>query len=101
MPTCWPARSSPTSPGAEPLGVTEANLVTTDPDLVRQTRLRLWAEHLQRPESEVDGEIGDVVDRLWRPIARGPGRTRIMLLPGVSRRAERLEGPLRGLLVDG
>jgi phosphatidylserine/phosphatidylglycerophosphate/cardiolipin synthase-like enzyme len=80
---------------------TEANLVTTDADLVRQTRLRLWAEHLQRPVSEVDGAIDKVVDRLWRPFAEGSARHRLTLLPGVSRRAGRLQGPLRGLLVDG
>ena len=29
------------------------------------------------------------------------GRSRVSELPGVSRRAGRLQGPLRGLLVDG
>jgi phosphatidylserine/phosphatidylglycerophosphate/cardiolipin synthase-like enzyme len=80
---------------------TEANLVVTDSALIKQTRLRLWAEHLQRPVSEVDGEIDKVVDEVWRPVAESPQHTRITMLPGVSRRAERLEGPLRGLLVDG
>jgi hypothetical protein len=27
---------------------------------VRDTRLRLWSEHLQRPVSEIDGEPVDV-----------------------------------------
>jgi phosphatidylserine/phosphatidylglycerophosphate/cardiolipin synthase-like enzyme len=80
---------------------TEANLVVTGSPLVKQTRLRLWADHLQRPESEVDGPIDKIVDELWRPVAQGPQHTRIAMLPGVSRRAERLQGPLRGLLVDG
>jgi phosphatidylserine/phosphatidylglycerophosphate/cardiolipin synthase-like enzyme len=89
---------------------TEVNVATDDRDLIRATRLRLWSEHLRRPAAEVDGDPADVVDRLWRPIAeeqatlesRGERRThRLVLLPGVSRRAERLEGPLRGLLVDG
>jgi phosphatidylserine/phosphatidylglycerophosphate/cardiolipin synthase-like enzyme len=80
---------------------TEANLVTIDAELAKQTRLRLWAEHLQRPVSEVDDEIDKVVDRVWRPFAEGSERHRLTLLPGVSRRAGRLQGPLRGLLVDG
>lgn len=89
---------------------TEVNVVIRDSPLVRDTRLRLWSEHLQRPESEVAGEPADVIDRLWRPIAvaqaalenNGARRShRLALLPHVSRRAERLSGPLRGLLVDG
>ncbi len=78
---------------------TEANLITTDTDLIRDTRLRLWSEHLQ--QSEVDGDPTDIVDRLWRPLAETHDRHRLTLLPGVSRRAGRLQGPLRGLLVDG
>jgi phosphatidylserine/phosphatidylglycerophosphate/cardiolipin synthase-like enzyme len=89
---------------------TEVNVVIRDPALVRDTRLRLWSEHLQRAESEVSGDPADVIDRLWRPIAvaqaalenNGARRShRLALLPHVSRRAERLSGPLRGLLVDG
>jgi phosphatidylserine/phosphatidylglycerophosphate/cardiolipin synthase-like enzyme len=80
---------------------TEANLVTDDGELIRDTRLRLWSEHLQRPLSEVDGEPAAVVDRLWRPLAEHQSRHRLTLLPNVSRRAGRLQGPLRGLLVDG
>ncbi|WP_245783057.1 phospholipase D-like domain-containing protein [Amycolatopsis sacchari] len=89
---------------------TEVNVATDDRDLIRATRLRLWAEHLGRAEAELDGDPADVVDRVWRPVAqeqaererRGERRThRLVLLPGVSRRAERLQGPLRGLLVDG
>ena len=89
---------------------TEVNIATDDPELARTTRLRLWAEHLGREVAEVDGDPADVVDHLWRPLAeeqrererRGEPRThRLVLLPGVSRRAGRLQGPLRGLLVDG
>ncbi|MFJ7213281.1 phosphatidylserine/phosphatidylglycerophosphate/cardiolipin synthase family protein [Amycolatopsis sp. NPDC098790] len=89
---------------------TEVNIATDDAELARSTRLRLWAEHLGREISEVDGDPADVVDHLWRPLAeeqaererRGEHRThRLVLLPGVSRRAGRLQGPLRGLLVDG
>ncbi|MGH3877960.1 MAG: phospholipase D-like domain-containing protein [Actinophytocola sp.] len=89
---------------------TEVNVATDDRDLIRATRLRLWAEHLQRPREDVDGDPTEVVDRIWRPTAEeqteleatGRPRThRLTLLPGVSRRAGRLQGPLRGLLVDG
>ncbi|WP_447005982.1 phospholipase D-like domain-containing protein [Saccharothrix isguenensis] len=80
---------------------TEVNVVTDDAGIARDTRLRLWSEHLQLPESEVSGPPHDVVDTLWRPTLSAPGKHRITALPGVSRRAGRLEGPLRGLLVDG
>jgi len=89
---------------------TEVNVVIRDDPLIRRTRLRLWSEHLQRPESEVAGHPTEVVDSLWRPIAedqaersrQGRQRThRLTMLPGVSKRVERLNGPLRGLLVDG
>ncbi|MEV4599768.1 phospholipase D-like domain-containing protein [Amycolatopsis sp. NPDC049253] len=89
---------------------TEVNITTDDRALVRATRLRLWSEHLGRPAAELDTDPADVIDHLWRPLAedqaererRGERRThRLVLLPGVSRRAGRLQGPLRGLLVDG
>jgi phosphatidylserine/phosphatidylglycerophosphate/cardiolipin synthase-like enzyme len=89
---------------------TEANVVVHDPGLARDTRLALWSEHLQLPVDQIDGDPADVVDARWRPIAREQanreGRNavrthRLTLLPGVSRRTERLKGPVRGLLVDG
>ncbi|MEA2367387.1 MAG: hypothetical protein QOH38_105 [Thermoleophilaceae bacterium] len=88
----------------------EVNVVTCDESLARDTRLRLWAEHLERSRSEVDGEPSRVVDELWRPIAheqkeraaRGEPLTHHLLqLPGVSKRAARLRGPLDALVVDG
>ncbi len=78
---------------------TEVNVVTDDPVVARDTRLRLWSEHLQRPVGEIDGSPAEVVDRVWRAAMEGEGR--LTELPGVSRRAGRLQGPLRGLLVDG
>jgi hypothetical protein len=72
------------------------NVVTCDPRLARETRLRLWAGHLERSIEEVSGEPGLVVDELWRPIAgeqlerrrRGEPLThRLLELPGVSRRS--------------
>jgi phosphatidylserine/phosphatidylglycerophosphate/cardiolipin synthase-like enzyme len=89
---------------------TEVNVVTCDPALARETRLRLWSEHLERPIDEVAGDPASVVDELWRPIAaeqlerrnRGEAAThRLLELPGVSRRSMALLGPLQGLLVDG
>jgi len=86
------------------------NVVTCDPIVARQTRLRLWAEHLERSVEEVSGEPVAVIDELWRPIAgeqlerrkRGEPLThRLLELPGVSRRSMGLVGPLDGLLVDG
>jgi phosphatidylserine/phosphatidylglycerophosphate/cardiolipin synthase-like enzyme len=89
---------------------TEACIVTDDPDLARSTRHRLWAEHLERPIGEVTGDPADLVDRAWRPIADEqlerrqsglPLTHRLMRLEHVSRRSDRLRGPLQGLLVDG
>jgi phosphatidylserine/phosphatidylglycerophosphate/cardiolipin synthase-like enzyme len=89
---------------------TEMNVVTCDPEIARETRLRLWAEHLERSVEEVSGEPARVIDEIWRPIAgeqlerrrRGEPRThRLLELPGVSRRSRGLLGPLDSLLVDG
>ena len=88
---------------------TEMNLVTHDAQLVRQTRIRLWAEHLQRPADEVAGDANAVIEQLWKPLAheqaarreRGErANHRLSLLPGVSRRSRLLLGPLQGLVVD-
>jgi len=88
----------------------EMNVVSCDPHVARDTRLRLWAEHLERSISEVDGPPTRVIDELWRPIAseqlarqtRGqPATHRLHELPGISRRAMALLGPLQGLIVDG
>jgi len=88
----------------------ELNVVTCDAELARGTRLRLWAEHLERSEREVSSDPAHVVDELWKPIAEEqyerrkqglPPTHRLCLLPGVSRRSRRLLGPLQGLLVDG
>jgi phosphatidylserine/phosphatidylglycerophosphate/cardiolipin synthase-like enzyme len=90
---------------------TEMNLVTDDPGLARDTRVRLWAEHLELERSIVDGaQAHELVDERWRPIAeeqlarRHAGQRpthRLLELPGVSRRAGRLRGPIQGLIDDG
>jgi phosphatidylserine/phosphatidylglycerophosphate/cardiolipin synthase-like enzyme len=88
----------------------EMNVVTCDPALARDTRLRLWAEHLELDAAAVSGDPARVFDELWRPIAAeqlarrrsgGPATHRVFELPGVSRRSMALLGPLQSLLVDG
>ena len=90
---------------------TECNVVCDDRDLARDTRLRLWSEHLETDRATIaDRDPTAVVDELWRPIAaeqlhrRHTGRPpthRLLMLPGVSRRSRRLLGPLAGLIDDG
>lgn len=90
---------------------TEVNVVTDDAGLVRDTRIRLWAEHLDVDPAELAArEPCTVVDELWRPTAAGQLRRlengdrpthRLLAMPGVSRRSRRLLGPLNGLLDDG
>ena len=90
---------------------TEMNVVAQDPGLARTARVRLWAEHLQLPEEQVAAaEATTLVDEAWRPTAAEQLRRlraglapthRLLELPGVSRRAGRLLGPLNGLLADG
>ncbi len=88
---------------------TELNVVTLDPRLARETRLRLWSEHLERPVDEIDGDPAEVVERLWEPIAedelarieqRRPPAHRLVKLPGVSRRHRRVLGPILGHIYD-
>jgi phosphatidylserine/phosphatidylglycerophosphate/cardiolipin synthase-like enzyme len=90
---------------------TEMNLVCDDPQLVRETRVRLWAEHLQLdPATVAAADVRQLVDEQWRPIAHeqlerrragAPATHRLLGLPGVSRRSRRLLGPLQGLIDDG
>jgi phosphatidylserine/phosphatidylglycerophosphate/cardiolipin synthase-like enzyme len=90
---------------------TEMNVVTDDPGLARGTRIRLWAEHLDLECSELDAcDPRAAIDELWRPIAADqlrrlhsdePPTHRLIALPGASRRARRLLGPINGLLDDG
>jgi phosphatidylserine/phosphatidylglycerophosphate/cardiolipin synthase-like enzyme len=93
------------------LNDTEMNVVTDDPELARETRLRLWAEHLEVEfESIANDEPHTVVDERWRPIAAeqldrlrsdDTPTHRLLALPGVSRRSRRLLGPLSNLVDDG
>ena len=85
-------------------------VVTQDVALATDTRRRLWSEHLECRQSDLGDDVVGVIDRSWRPIAAEQlQRTRDGLapthglteLPGVSRRTDRLLGPLSGLLDDG
>jgi hypothetical protein len=72
--------------------------------------VRLWAEHLELDEETVAAaDPTRLVDEHWRRIAyeqlgrRDAGRPpthRLLALPGVSKRARRLFGPLEGLVDD-
>lgn len=88
----------------------EVNVVTCDAALARDTRLRLWAAHLDRDIDEVAGDCSTIIDELWRPIAaeqrerrdRGEPLTHgLVELQATSRRSELLLGPLQALAVDG
>jgi phosphatidylserine/phosphatidylglycerophosphate/cardiolipin synthase-like enzyme len=93
------------------LNDTEMNVVTDAAELARDTRLRLWAEHLETEISSIaDRAPHAVIDDLFKPIAAEqlkrrrsglPPTHRLLALPGVSRRAQRLLGPLHGLIDDG
>jgi phosphatidylserine/phosphatidylglycerophosphate/cardiolipin synthase-like enzyme len=89
---------------------TEMNIVTRDPDLARNTRLRLWAEHLELPLEAIPPDPTQVIDELWKPISKEqlerrnagqPLTHRLVRLPHVSRRSGRVLGPISGILVDG
>ena len=94
------------------LNDTEMNVVTDDAELARETRLRLWAEHLEvdvrrdrrRGPSHGRGRAlaPDRLRAARAPCAPARSPThRLLALPGVSRRSRRLLGPLVGLVDDG
>jgi hypothetical protein len=51
------------------LNDTEMNVVTRDTAIARQSRLRLWAEHLELSVEQVAGEPAQVIDDYWKPIS--------------------------------
>lgn len=88
----------------------EMNVACHDAALARATRMRLWAEHLELPLDKVNKDPIELVDCAWKPIsadqlarqrAGAPLTHRLVGLAGVSRRSDRLRGPLHGLVVDG
>ena len=89
---------------------TEMNMVSHDVDLAKQTRLRLWAEHLEVEAEELPPDPIQVIEELWKPISEEqlrrrnlgqPLSHRLVRLPHVSRRSARALGPVTGVLVDG
>jgi phosphatidylserine/phosphatidylglycerophosphate/cardiolipin synthase-like enzyme len=89
---------------------TEVNLVTHDPSLAREIRLRLWSEHLELPIEELQGDPIELIDSVWKTISKDqlerrkaglPLTHRLLCLPHVSKRSGRLLGPTTGLIVDG
>ena len=89
---------------------TEMNVVCHDPELARDTRLRLWSEHLELDIDEIPQDATVAVDELWKPISQeqldrrnnGLALThRLVRLPSVSKRSRRVFGPFSGLFVDG
>ena len=89
---------------------TEMNVVSHDEGLARSTRLRLWAEHLERPADAIPADTTVAIDELWKPMSAEqlqrredglPPTHRLVRLPNVSQRSGRALGPLSSLLVDG
>ena len=87
----------------------EMNVATLDEQLARDTRLRLWSEHLELPVDEIDGDPAEVIDERWVRIADEqlerlrndqPLTHRLVKLPGVSVRHRRILGPLAGRIYD-
>ena len=88
----------------------EVNVVVQDEELARDTRLRLWAEHLEVAIDEIrDESPAETFDRRWEPIAdeqlerlRGDDHLthRLVKLPGVSVKHRRILGALEGRLYD-
>ncbi len=107
---CWLTIGSANLNAHSLLNDTELNLVSDDRGLARETRVRLWAEHLElEPDTVAAAEPCVVIDERWRPIAHeqlqrrragAPPTHRLLELPGSSRRARRLLGPLQGLVDD-
>jgi phosphatidylserine/phosphatidylglycerophosphate/cardiolipin synthase-like enzyme len=89
---------------------TEMNIVCRAPELARETRLRLWAEHLELPIDAIPEDTVRAVDELWKPMSKEqldrriaglPLNHRLVRLEHLSRRSGRVLGPLTGILVDG
>jgi phosphatidylserine/phosphatidylglycerophosphate/cardiolipin synthase-like enzyme len=107
----WLTVGSANLNGHSLLNDTEMNIVTDDARLARETRERLWAEHLELGLDEVRrADPVRLVDDRWRPVASEqlrrreagmPATHRLIALPGVSRRAARLLGPLQEIVDDG
>ena len=88
----------------------EVNVAVHDEELARETRLRLWAEHLEAPMEELRSERpAETVDSRWEPIADEqlerlradtPLTHRLVKLPGVSVKHRRILGALESRIYD-
>ena len=88
----------------------EVNVVVHDEELARDTRLRLWSEHLEVPIDEIrDEPPAETFDTRWEPIADEQlGRLRanshlthrLVKLPGVSVKHRRILGAIEGRIYD-
>ena len=87
----------------------ELNVVTLDAELARETRIRLWTEHLELPRERLPESPQEAVDEHWVPIADEqlarleagqPLTHRLVKLPGVSVRHRRILGPLESRIYD-
>jgi phosphatidylserine/phosphatidylglycerophosphate/cardiolipin synthase-like enzyme len=87
----------------------EVNVVVQDEELARDTRLRLWSEHLELPVEALQGDPAEIVDHYWEPISEEQLDRlrddlhlthRLVKLPGVSVRHRRFLGSLQGRLYD-
>ena len=90
---------------------TEMNVVTDDAGLARDTRVRLWAEHLELTPTTVAARDAvrarrralapDRAEQLERRERGLPPTHRLIALPGVSKRSRPHPGPAPGLTDDG
>jgi len=88
----------------------EVNVVVQDEELARETRLRLWSEHLEVPIGALRRESpAETVDTRWEPIAEEQLERlhadtqlthRLVKLPGVSVKHRRIVGAIESRIYD-
>ena len=88
----------------------EVNVVTLDPGLARRRGSGSGSEHLEATEPSSRATRRRSSTSCWRPTAKAqlenlengrPLTHRLVMLPGVSRRARRLSGALKSRVYDG
>jgi phosphatidylserine/phosphatidylglycerophosphate/cardiolipin synthase-like enzyme len=88
----------------------EVNVVVRDEELARETRLRLWSEHLELTIDEIrDEPPTETFDRRWEPIAEEQLERlradehlthRLVKLPGASVKHRRILGAIESRIYD-
>jgi phosphatidylserine/phosphatidylglycerophosphate/cardiolipin synthase-like enzyme len=88
----------------------EVNVVVHDEELARETRLRLWSEHLELAVDEIrDEPPTETFDRRWEPIAEEQLERlradkhlthRLVKLPGASVKHRRILGAIESRIYD-